>query len=81
MADKYEPKIEPAAKPCPFCGAPAKIQYWHGGGPAKRLISCSGQHDTLFRGTRPITCHVGPGVTGATRAQALRRWNMRKGVK
>jgi hypothetical protein len=72
-----EPAIEPEAKPCPFCGAPAQIEYWHGGKPSKRLISCSGQADTLFR-DRPITCHVAPSVTGETRAEALRRWNDRR---
>lgn len=72
-----EPQIEPDGKPCPFCGAPADIQYWHGGKPTKRMISCSGQADTLMRGKRPITCHVSPSVTGETRTEALRRWNQR----
>jgi len=71
-----EPQIEPDAKPCPFCGAPATIQYWHGGKPSKRMISCGGQGDTLMR-HGPVTCHVHPGVTGETRAEALRRWNAR----
>lgn len=71
-----EPQIEPDALPCPFCGAPADIQFWHGGKPSKRLIGCSGQGDTLMR-NRPITCDVSPSVTGETRAEALRRWNMR----
>jgi hypothetical protein len=73
-----EPEIEPDALPCPFCGAPAQIQYWHGGKPTKRLLSCSGQADTLMRDSRPITCHASPGVTGENRAEALRRWNTRK---
>lgn len=72
-----EPVVEPEALPCPFCGAPAQIEYWHGGGPNKRMISCSGQGDTLMR-DRPITCEVSPGVAGETRAIALRRWNTRK---
>lgn len=71
------PEIEPEAKPCPFCGAPATIEYWHGGSPTKRMISCSGQGDTLMRDRRPITCHVSPSVTGENRAQALQRWNER----
>lgn len=73
-----EPVIEPEALPCPFCGAPGEIQYWHGGRPTKRMISCSGQGDTLMRGGRPITCQVSPSVTGETRNQALRRWNTRR---
>lgn len=72
-----EPVIEPDAKPCPFCGAPAMIEYWHGGKPTKRMVSCSGQGDTLLRGKRPITCHVSPSVTGETRTEALARWNSR----
>lgn len=75
---RYDPEIEASALPCPFCGAPAQIQYWHGGKPTKRMISCSGQGDTLMRGKRPIECHVSPSVTGETRAEALRRWNGRK---
>jgi hypothetical protein len=74
---RFEPEIEPAALACPFCGAAAMIQYWHGGRPSKRMISCSGQGDTLMRGRRPITCHVAPCVTGENRAEALRRWNAR----
>jgi hypothetical protein len=74
--NKYEPEICEKALPCPFCGAPAQIQYWHGGKPTKRLIGCSGVHDTLMRQS-PVTCHVGPSVTGETEAQALKRWNAR----
>lgn len=74
-----EPEILSAADadPCPFCGAPAQIEFWHGGKPSKRMVSCSGQGNTLMRGKRPITCHVSPSVTGETKAQALDRWNMR----
>lgn len=75
-----EPELLPAtdALPCPFCGAPAQIQFWHGGRPSKRLVGCSGVHDTLMRDRRPITCHVGPSVTGETKAEALARWNARQ---
>lgn len=72
-----EPVIEPEALPCPFCGSPATIEYWHGGRPSKRMISCSDAADTPF-GRPDATCHVGPSVTGETRAEALRRWNGRK---
>lgn len=66
------PVIEPEALPCPFCGSPATIEYWHGGRPSKRMIACSGRpnHDNYV-------CDVGPMVTGETRAEALRRWNAR----
>lgn len=74
---RTDPQIDPDALPCPFCGTPATIEYWHGGKPTKRMISCGGQADTLMRGNRPITCHVAPSVTGETRAEALRRWNAR----
>jgi hypothetical protein len=67
---------EPAALPCPFCGAFATIEYWHGGTKRKRLISCSNTAGTLGN-PRDATCWVGPSVTGETRAQALRRWNRR----
>lgn len=60
-----EPQIEPDALPCPFCGSMADIQFWHGGRPTKRLISC---HDD---------CGVGPSVTGETRKEALANWNRR----
>jgi len=71
-----EPQTDPDALPCPFCGAAATIQYWHGGAPTKRLIKCSGQADTLMR-SGPITCEASPSVTGSTRTIALRRWNTR----
>lgn len=66
------PQIEPEALPCPFCGSPAEIQFWHGGTLTKRMISCSGRanHDGYV-------CDVGPMVTGPTRGEALARWNRR----
>jgi len=70
------PQIEPDALPCPFCGAPAEIQYWHGGGPNKRLISCSNTAGTLSSDPT-ATCDVGPAVSGETRAKALEKWNRR----
>jgi hypothetical protein len=75
-----EPEILSAteADPCPFCGSPAQIEFWHGGRPSKRMVSCSNQGDTLFRPAgRHIGCHASPSVTGETKAQALDRWNTR----
>lgn len=51
---------------CPFCGASPEIQYWHGGGPNKRMIAC-GSDD----------CDVNPGVTGETEREAVARWERR----
>ena len=59
-----EPQIEQEAMGCPFCGHQPFIQFWHGGKPSKRLISCT-------------YCEVGPQVTGETRAEALAIWNRR----
>lgn len=51
---------------CPFCGSSPEIQYWHGGGPNKRLISCASEN-----------CDVQPSVTGATEREAIERWQRR----
>mgnify|MGYP001618013962 CR=1 FL=1 len=58
-----------ACLPCPWCGATPNIEPWHGGGPQKRLISCS-------RGD--IDCDVAPSVTGPTKRKAIEFWNARK---
>lgn len=60
------PAIEPDALPCPFCGGPAEIEFWHGGRPTKRMISCIGEN-----------CGTSPSVVGETREQALFHWNSR----
>lgn len=73
---KQPPEIEPAALPCPFCGSPATIEFWHGGKPSKRMISCSNRAGTLGS-PASADCEVGPLVTGETRKEALARWNRR----
>lgn len=56
------------AKTCPWCNAAAEIEPWHGGGPEKRLVSCSDE-----------SCEVSPAVTGETEDEALEKWNDRTG--
>jgi hypothetical protein len=51
---------------CPFCGGSPEIEYWHGGGPKKRMISC-----------RSRNCDVSPNVTGETEREAIARWERR----
>ena len=53
---------------CPFCGERPTIEPSHGGGPHKRLVSCSDVH-----------CQVSPAVTGSTRQRAIDAWNSRGG--
>jgi hypothetical protein len=60
------PEIDLSIKACPFCDAPAQIQYWHGGRPSKRLVSCSGDD-----------CDINPSVTGETKAEAIEKWERR----
>lgn len=55
-------------KPCPFCGAPAEHEPWHGGAPTKVMIGCSARHDE---------CEVGPQVTGETFEEGAGHWNRR----
>lgn len=56
----------PELKFCPFCGGPAEMEPWHGGGPDKQLIGCMSD-----------VCEVGPGVTGETPKEAVALWNKR----
>lgn len=55
-------------KACPFCGADADCEPWHGGLPTKVAVGCSRREDD---------CEVGPWVTGETFDEALRFWNRR----
>lgn len=55
-----------ALKPCPFCGAPAEEQPWHGGGARKIMVSCSNEY-----------CPLGPGVANNNPAKARIMWNRR----
>jgi hypothetical protein len=59
-------EIDLSLKHCPFCAAPAQVEFWHGGRPSKRMVSCSSD-----------TCEVRPMVTGHTYKVAAARWNMR----
>lgn len=58
-----EPLVRHDLRSCPWCGASPNIQYWHGGKPTKRMISCSG-----------LDCDVSPMVTGETEREAVQRW-------
>jgi hypothetical protein len=51
---------------CPFCGSSPEIEYWHGGGPNKRMIAC-----------RNDDCDVNPGVTGENERAAVAKWERR----
>lgn len=53
--------------PCPFCGAAPVMEYWHGGGSMKRIVSC--QNDS--------GCEVLPNVTGQSPEKAAAAWNRR----
>lgn len=51
---------------CPFCGCAPVVEPWHGGGPRKHAVTCDNGE-----------CPASPGVTGATKAAAIRTWNTR----
>jgi len=61
-----EPVIRHDLTQCPFCGSSPEIQFWHGGKPTKRLISCSNPE-----------CDVSPKVTGETERAAIASWERR----
>jgi hypothetical protein len=60
------PIVRHDLKDCPFCGSSPEIQYWHGGGPNKRMISCSSEE-----------CEVCPSVTGENERAAIAKWERR----
>lgn len=60
------PTLSPELLACPFCGSPAEMQPWHGGGPDKQLVDCSSTE-----------CEPRPAVTGETPAEAIAAWNRR----
>ena len=63
-----EPDLDCSLPKCPFCGSAAQVEFWHGGRPSKRMISCSGN---------VAECEVSPGVTGQTLKEARDRWSRR----
>jgi hypothetical protein len=60
------PVVRHDLKCCPFCGASPEMQYWHGGKPTKKMISCPGDN-----------CDVRPMVTGETERETIERWERR----
>ena len=51
---------------CPFCGETPTAKKFSWGGHDKHMVVCSA-----------AACPVAPTVVGATRADAIRRWNTR----
>lgn len=58
---RMAPVVRHDLKGCPFCGASPEMQFWHGGGPNKRMISCPGDD-----------CEVRPMVSGETESAGCR---------
>lgn len=54
------------AKPCPFCGAQPMVVPWPGGGRTGHLVRCFSTQCTAL-----------PRTTGATKVEAVERWNRR----
>ena len=52
---------------CPFCGKTPTVKAWNDGGQDTYMVVCSN-----------TACPATSAVTGATRAGAIRRWNIRK---
>lgn len=63
---KDDPRGDKRLLPCPFCGAQAQIECWHGGPETKKMVSCSNDW-----------CPVGPKTTGDTPREAISNWNTR----
>jgi hypothetical protein len=61
-----EPWFNPRCLPCPFCGLFPFVQYWHGGSPKKRAVTCDNEE-----------CPASPMVTGKSEDEAVMRWNQR----
>ena len=68
MPKVSEPRTLPfqEARACPFCGCQPEIEFWHGGSPSKRMVSCVNPG-----------CGPAPQVTGETAQAALEAWNRR----
>lgn len=67
-----DPRIEPRALPCPFCGGPVTIMAWYGGEATrttKTSLQCEDEDGK--------SCPVGPDVVGDTVEEALSLWNTR----
>ena len=52
---------------CPFCGETPTVRRVFGSGQNKHIVECI-----------KAACPVEPSVIGATRVDAIRRWNTRK---
>ena len=56
--------------PCPFCGRKPRVIIYHEMRPDQVIVGCQTNE-----------CAVNPWVLGATREEAIERWNIRKGER